>query len=152
MTGAAVLLLAIILFLAVICIMVAVFLNRESIGEDFESAGDLGMGRHWWQIQLVELESGRRIGKAFQSRLILGRTVSAQEPLRLLFVGAQQTISRSQCEFIERKGSLAVHNLSGVNMTLHNGVPLNETHQLNCGDWLDMGGNRYVLERLERVV
>ena len=151
MVGAVVLFLAILLFLIVICVMTWVLLNREDYSEGNRMSAEFHQSRYWWQVQLVELQTGRRIGKSFQGRLILGRTVSAQEPLRLLFVGGDQTISRSQCEFVERKGSLVVHNLSGVNMTWHNGVPLNETHQLNCGDRLDMGGNHYVLERLDRV-
>lgn len=143
MVGSIILLLAVILLMTVLCLLVAVTLHyRESQRAEAEDP--------WWQVSLIDLQTGQRAGKCFQKRLILGRSLPMQEPMRLLFVGNRPTLSRCQCEIIERNQALAVHNTSGVNVTYHNGAPLYQTQRLSQGDILEMGGVQYRLEYLQR--
>lgn len=143
MTGSIILLLAVILLMTAICMIVAVAVKHYEIQQSEPS-------EPWWQVSLVDLQTGRRTGKRFQKRLILGRQMPMQEPMRLLFVGSQPTLSRCQCEFIERGRSLVVHNMSGVNVTRYNGAPLTQTQRLYPGDILEMGGAQYRLECVEQ--
>ncbi len=100
------------------------------------------------EIELVNVCNGQRFNKWFRGSLILGRVIASQELPNRLFLGDQQSISRNQCCIVESQNGLVIQNMSRINMTLHNGVPANSPQPLSEGDYLDIGGSRYLVANI----
>lgn len=101
-----------------------------------------------WYLEMINVESGERFRKRFHYYLMMGRSGSFAPNENFMGVGTDQTISRCQCEIAETASGIVIQNLSRVNMTLHNGEPLDQPRNFSSGDYLDIGGNRYYINRL----
>lgn len=104
--------------------------------------------RHW-QLDMINTEDGQKYSKQFNGHLMMGRDTAAPETENFLPLGEKQTISRRQCEIAETPNGMMIQNLSQVNMTMHNGEPLQIPHNFGSGDYLDIGGIRYYVMGLQ---
>ncbi len=99
-------------------------------------------------IEIVNICTGEHLTKWFHGSLILGRTISQQEYPNRLYLGNVQSISRNQCCILESPVGLVVQNMSHVNVTLHNGMSADSPQPILPGDYLDIGGARYLIANL----
>lgn len=101
----------------------------------------------WW-IEFRDMENGRCISKVFYGSLIIGRYLPITEGTGRLFIRDLQTISRNQCLVTAYNGFLWVENLSKVNITKQNGIPVEEPQLLRVGDLLSFGGHDFLVVQL----
>lgn len=102
----------------------------------------------WW-VSIVDTTITRRVEKIFSGHLVLGRTLPFDEKDDRLYVGEDPTISRDQCAIFSFQGGIWIENLSGVNITRHNGHPLQDLEPLRQGDILVLGSSRFIVQELQ---
>lgn len=95
-------------------------------------------GRTVWQI-VLENEQGVRRSKCFCGYLLLGRARPGAEPAEMLYLDADPTISKQQCEIMAWGAGLAVQNCSRASVTTVDGYPAAEPVQIRPGSILGMG-------------
>ena len=97
----------------------------------------------WW-IELAGRHPAERAARLFSGHLVLGRTLPFEPSVDRLYVGEDSTISRDQCVLFSYGGALWALNLSGVNVTMLNGIQLNNPTALHPGDRITMGNTHMV--------
>ena len=113
-----------------------------------EKRGSLPLGTCY--VELRNLENGARCYKMFQNRLVVGRKSEEAEPIGMLYLENEPTISRNQLRITETVDGMVVENLSNVNMTRLNGMPLRHPALLRKGDFLTVGARSYIVAGLVR--
>lgn len=103
-----------------------------------------------WELELMDTENGKRIHKMFQGELILGRSVGESEPTGWLYISDSRTVSRRQCRLSNTAMGLFVENLSDVNITRLNGMPVQSPKRILPGDYISFGGRQYWVTNLQR--
>jgi hypothetical protein len=104
-----------------------------------------------WKLELTEAETGRIIHKVFQGELLLGRQMEHAEPTGWLYFSKDPTVSRRQCRMTNTNQGLYIENLSSVNTTRVNGMPLRGYRSLYMGDYIPVGKHNYWVSKLRRV-
>lgn len=103
-----------------------------------------------WELELMDTKSGRRFYKVFRGELILGRSVGENEPTGWLYISDARTVSRRQCRLSNTAMGLFVENLSDVNITRLNGMPLQSPKRILQGDYLSFGEKQFWVTNLQR--
>ena len=101
-------------------------------------------------VEFVNVENGFRIYKTFRNRLIVGRRMDEAEPIGVMFLESEPTISRKQLRITETSEGMVVENLSGVNITRLNGMPLGRPAILRAGDFITAGSQSYIVSGMIR--
>lgn len=89
--------------------------------------------------------------KEFNGQIILGRKTAGQELFWMMWVGEDPAISRQHCVVFDRGGYLVLENLSQINMTMVDGIPLELPRYLQQGQVLGIGRSAFQITRLERI-
>ena len=92
-----------------------------------------------WMIELIDMDTGKRLHKTFHNSLTFGRTMGQEEPSNMLYIGPDQAISRKQCILEETRDGMVIRNLSDKNTTIHNGRLLMNSTILQQGDQIGTG-------------
>ena len=103
-----------------------------------------------WELELMDTKSGKRIHKVFQGELILGRSVGEIEPTGWLYLSEARTVSRRQCRLSNTAMGLFLENLSDVNITRLNGMPVQSPKRILPGDYISFGDNQFWVTCLQR--
>ena len=104
-----------------------------------------------WTLVLQDLHSGELVRKTFINRVLLGRRINgAAEQQGLMYLSNDATISRRQCAIEEKDNRIVIRNLSGTNITTHNGNQLMYTDTLCPGDYIGIGVRNYRVLELNR--
>ena len=106
-------------------------------------------GSHWF-LEMMDTATGKRVQKLFDEQLILGRLVGEVEPTGWLFISDANTVSRRQCKLTQTGMGMFVENLSSVNVTRLNGMPLQYPKRIMTGDYLSLGDKQYWITCLRR--
>ena len=88
--------------------------------------------RRHWQLELLDLDSR-----------LLGRAQETPEPSGMLYLSANATISKQQCEVLDIGSGLAVRNCSRSNITRVDGCPAAEPVLIHKGSVLRMGDTEW---------
>lgn len=110
--------------------------------------GNLPLGTCY--VELVNVESGVRVYKIFRNRLVVGRRMDFVEPVGVMYLENEPTISRNQLRLTETNEGMIVENLSGVNVTRLNGMPLRRPAILRSGDFITAGSQSYIVSGMIR--
>ena len=102
-----------------------------------------------WRLGLLDVATGEYRKKDFYAALVLGRG-NGPEPDGVLFLARDYTVSRQQCRLSAVGDSVWIENLSQVNETVLNGVPLAVPRELHRGDSILMGRREFQVTFLER--
>lgn len=102
-----------------------------------------------WRLGLLDVTTGQYRQKDFYTALVLGRG-NGSEPEGVVFLTQDYTVSRRQCSLTAVGDTVWAENLSQVNETVLNGVPLAVPRELHRGDSLCMGRREYQVTLLER--
>ena len=103
-----------------------------------------------WLLELMDTENGHRVRKVFAGQLILGRNIGKEEPTGWLYLSEERTISRRQCRLSNTAMGIFIENLSDVNVTRLNGLPIQSPKRILPGDYLSFGGRQYWVTNLQR--
>lgn len=104
-----------------------------------------------WTLVLQDLHSGELMRKTFINKLFLGRRISgAAEQQGMMYLANDATISRRQCSIEEENNRIVIRNISGTNITTHNGNMLMHTDTLGQGDCIGIGVRNYRVLELNR--
>lgn len=98
--------------------------------------------RRHWQLELQGADGTLR-GKSFSGRVILGRAQETPEPSGMLYLSANATISKQQCEVLDIGSGLAVRNCSRSNITRVDGCPATEPVLIHKGSVLRIGDTEW---------
>ena len=101
-------------------------------------------------VEFVNIENGTRIYKTFRNRIVVGRRMDFVEPVGVMYLENEPTISRNQLRLTETVDGMIVENLSGVNVTRLNGMPLRRPAILRSGDFITTGSKSYVVAGMIR--
>ncbi len=104
-----------------------------------------------WKVNFVEMSSGRKITRDFQDALVVGRQMPGPLESGRLYLSMDATVSRSQFCLYEDHDSIMIENLSRVNITKKNGIPIWEPVRLEEGDVLELGRMRYMVKDIRRA-
>ena len=102
-----------------------------------------------WRLGLHDLATGRYLQKDFYAALVLGRDTGLPEPEDVLYLSEDYTVSRQQCRLTAVGADVWAENLSQVNETVLNGVPLATPRRLRQGDSLLVGRREFRVSLLE---
>lgn len=97
----------------------------------------------WW-LELAGSSPAQRAARLFSGHVVLGRTLPFESAADRLYVGEDPTVSRDQCVLFSYGGALWAVNLSGVNVTRINGVPVEQPTAVHPGDRITMGNTRMI--------
>jgi hypothetical protein len=98
-----------------------------------------------WYLELMNANSGLRIGKRFQQSLVLGRFVGTGEQQNMLYLDRSNTISRRHVKATVHENGVSVENLSSINIARLNGKALVYPDWLRYRDQLQVGDETYIV-------
>lgn len=101
-----------------------------------------------WRLDLYDPATGRLLRRHFYAALVLGRDTGGPEPEGVLFLTDDGTVSRRQCRLTAVGNEVWAENLSQVNETVLNGIPLGTPRPLRQGDSLLVGRRLFRVQRL----
>lgn len=101
-----------------------------------------------WRLGLLDVTTGQYRQKDFYAAVVLGRG-NGSEPEDVVFLTQDYTVSRRQCRLTVVGDTVWAENLSQVNETVLNGVPLSVPRELHRGDILYMGRREYQVTLLQ---
>ena len=104
-----------------------------------------------WYLELMNANSGLRIGKRFQQSLVLGRFVGTGEQHNMLYLDRSNTISRRHVRIMVMEDGVSAENLSAVNVARLNGRALVTPDWIHYSDHLEIGDETYIVTALSRV-
>ena len=104
-----------------------------------------------WYLELMNANSGLRIGKRFQQSLVLGRFVGTGEQHNMLYLDRSNTISRRHVKATVHENGVSVENLSSINIARLNGKALVYPDWLRYRDQLQVGDETYIVTAINRV-
>ena len=99
-----------------------------------------------WRVDFMDIRSGRRVSRDFSDRLIVGRYMPYDMESGRLYLSIDATVSRAQfCLYATGEG-IMIENLSNVNITRKNGMPVWRPVRLEEGDVLQLGRTSYMVK------
>lgn len=99
-----------------------------------------------WRVDFMDINSGRRVSRDFSDHLIVGRYMPYNMESGRLYLSIDATVSRAQFCLYAMGEDLIIENLSNVNITRKNGMPVWRPVRLEEGDVLQLGRTSYMVK------